>query len=68
MKLYQIKVETNSIPELFDKVPDSKNGLIYGDSARPEIISYLRSKGYNIKRSSKGRGFGKIWNRLYKRL
>lgn len=53
---YQIKVETNSIPELFDKVPDSKNGLIYGDSARPEIISYLRSKGYNINAAAKGEG------------
>ena len=52
----QIGVEILKLPELFNKIDGSKDGLIYGDSSRPDIISYLRNEGYNINPADKGDG------------
>jgi len=52
----QIGVEILKLPELFNKIDGSKDGLIYGDSSRPDIISYLRGEGYNINPADKGDG------------
>jgi phage terminase large subunit len=51
-----VGIEIDHLPQLFEAVPNSKNYVIYADSARPETISYLRRQGYNIRPSKKGKG------------
>ena len=47
--------EIDLLPQLFDRVPDSRKYFITADSARPETISYMRNHGYpKINRSTKG--------------
>ena len=53
---YGVGVEIDQLINFFKQVPQSDNYLIVGDSARPEIISHLKNKGYNIKSSRKGAG------------
>jgi phage terminase large subunit len=53
---YGVGIEILELPQLFELVPGSKEGVIYGDSARPDIISFLRSKDYNINPAAKGDG------------
>ena len=53
---YGVGIEILELPQLFELVPGSKEGVIYGDSARPDIISFLRSKDYNINPAAKGEG------------
>ena len=43
---YQIGVEIDHLPALFDKVPGSREWTIVADSARPETISYLQRHGF----------------------
>jgi len=43
---YGLKVESDDLPRLFDKVPGGKDYVSRGDCARPETISYLRRNGY----------------------
>lgn len=63
--------ELNKMPQFFDKVPESKNWIIYGDSARPETISYIKNHGYrslisvkkttkDAKAEKKGTGLGYV--------
>lgn len=53
---YGVGIEILELPQLFELIPGSKEGVIYGDSARPDIISFLRSKDYNINPAAKGDG------------
>jgi len=53
---YEVGVEIDNTPELFDTVPESRNHIIYADSARPETISYMRRAGFNIVGAKKGAG------------
>ena len=53
---WQIGCEIDHTPALFDKVPGSRKWVITGDSARPEIISYLVRNGFKIRKSKKGKG------------
>lgn len=53
---YQIGVDIDRTPELFDRVPGSRQWPIYADSARPETISYMRRQGFNIKGADKWAG------------
>jgi phage terminase large subunit len=53
---YQVGVEIDDIPRLFDKVPGSRKWAIIADSARPETISYLRNRGFDIDSARKGKG------------
>jgi len=53
---YGVGIEILELPQFFELVPGSKEGVIYGDSARPDIISFLRSKDYNINPAAKGEG------------
>ncbi len=53
---YDIKVEIDDIPSLYDKVPGSRKWAITADSARPETISYLQHHGFNMRASKKGKG------------
>jgi phage terminase large subunit len=43
-----VGVEFEDIPDLFDTVPMSRKFKITADNARPETISYVRRKGFNI--------------------
>ncbi len=50
------RVELDDIPRLFNKVPDVKRWKIYADCSRPETISHIRHKGYNIDGAPKWSG------------
>lgn len=43
---YLIGCEIDQLPDLFDRVPDSRKWFITADSSRPETISYMRNHGY----------------------
>lgn len=43
---YLIGCEIDNLPNLFDRVPDSRKWFITADSARPETIDYLQRHGY----------------------
>lgn len=45
---YGIGVELDEIPQLFDAVPMARKYRIRGDSARPETISHLAHRGFDI--------------------
>jgi phage terminase large subunit len=51
-----LRTEVDNIPELYLKVPGSKDNKIIADCARPETISYLKRQGFNIVGSKKGAG------------
>lgn len=43
---YMIGCEIDQLPDLFDRVPESRKYFITADSARPETISYMQRHGY----------------------
>lgn len=43
---YMVGCEIDQLPDLFDRVPDSRKWFITADSARPETISYMRNHGF----------------------
>ena len=43
---YLVGCEIDQLPDLFDRVPESRKWFITADSARPETISYMRKHGY----------------------
>jgi phage terminase large subunit len=43
---HMVGCEIDMLPELFDRVPESRKWFITADSARPETISYMRKHGY----------------------
>lgn len=43
---YMVGCEIDQLPDLFDRVPDSRKWFITADSARPETISYMQRHGY----------------------
>lgn len=45
-EVYQIGVEIDHLPQLFDQIPASREWPIVADSARPETISYLQRHGF----------------------
>lgn len=53
---YGYKVEIDDMPDFYDRVPDSRTWPIGADAARPETISYLRRKGFNIYAAEKWQG------------
>lgn len=54
---YMVGCEIDMLPDLFDRIPDSRKWFITADSARPETISYMRSHGFpRINSSVKGSG------------
>jgi phage terminase large subunit len=55
-EVYKVGVEIDHTPALYDTIPEVRNYIIVGDSARPELISYLRRQGFNIRSSKKGAG------------
>lgn len=51
-----VGVEIDALPGLFENIPDSYKWQSVADSARPELISYLKKRGYRITSSKKGKG------------
>lgn len=53
---YGVGVELDETPQLFDSVPGSRKWPIKADSARPETISYMKKRGFNITAAKKWQG------------
>jgi phage terminase large subunit len=54
---YMVGCEIDQLPDLFDRVPESRKWFITADSARPETVSYMRNHGYpKINSAIKGAG------------
>ena len=54
---YMVGCEIVNLPDLFDRVPESRKWFITADSARPETISYMQKHGYpRMNRAIKGAG------------
>lgn len=52
---YLIGCEITQLPDLFDRVPESRKWFITADSARPETISYMQKHGFpKIQAAIKG--------------
>lgn len=52
---YMVGCEIDNLPNLFDRVPESRKWFITADSARPETISYMQRHGYpRINKAIKG--------------
>lgn len=43
---YMVGCEIVNLPDLFDRVPESRKWFCRADSARPEVISHMRKNGY----------------------
>lgn len=55
-EFYAIGVEINELERAFDTVPGSRTWKITADSERPDTISFMRRKGFNIVGAEKGKG------------
>ena len=54
---YGVGVDLDNIPELFDRVPGSRDYVIRADAARPETISHMQHHGYpRMKAAPKWQG------------
>lgn len=54
---WMVGCEIDQLPDLFDRVPESRKWFITADSARPETISYMQKHGYpKINKAIKGTG------------
>lgn len=54
---YMIGCEIVNLPDLFDRVPESRKWFITADSARPETIAHMQKHGYpKINHATKGAG------------
>lgn len=51
-----IGVDYPELPALFSKVPNAKRTRTRADNARPDTISYMKKKGFNIIKAKKGKG------------
>jgi len=55
-EFYGVGVEITELEQAFDSVPSSRKWKIIADSERPDTISFMRSKGFNILGAKKGKG------------
>ena len=53
---YGIGVELDDLPELFDSVPRARKWNIKADNSRPETISHMQRRGFNISAAPKWQG------------
>lgn len=54
---YMVGCEIVNLPDLFDRVPESRKWFIRADSARPETISHMQKNGYpKMQAAQKGAG------------
>ena len=55
-EFYAVGIEINELERAFDTVPGSRTWKITADSERPDTISFMRNKGFNIIGAEKGKG------------
>lgn len=55
-EVYKVGCEIVDTPKLFETIDGAKKHFIRADSARPEVISYMRQQGFNIIAAEKGKG------------
>jgi phage terminase large subunit len=55
-EFYAVGIEISELERAFDSVPESRKWQIVGDSERPDTISYLQRKGFQIVGAKKGKG------------
>lgn len=68
---YGYGVELDDLPEFFSSVPMSRERLIRADNSRPETISYISRKGFNIEAARKWPGSvqdGITWLRSFQKI
>lgn len=53
---YGVNVELDETPQLFENIPTSRTFPIKADCARPETISFMRRRGFNITPAKKWQG------------
>lgn len=54
---WMVGCEIDQLPDLFDRIPESRKWFITADSSRPETISYMQKHGYpKINPAIKGPG------------
>lgn len=53
---YGERTKLNYLPNLFDQIKESRRWHIRADSSRPETISYMEDKGFNISAADKWEG------------
>lgn len=53
---YGVGVELDSLPGLFDTVPGAREWPILADNSRPETISHVKRKGFNVSGAPKWPG------------
>ena len=54
--VYGVRTELDRIPALFDRVPLARIWPIKADSSRPETISHIRARGFDIQPAEKWPG------------
>ena len=55
-EFYKSNVEIDELEQHYDKIPGAREWPIKADNSRPETISYLRRRGFNIKPAEKWPG------------
>lgn len=55
-EFYAVGIEITELERAFDTVPGSRKWRITADSERPDTISFLARKGFNIIGAEKGKG------------
>jgi phage terminase large subunit len=55
-EFYAVGIEITELERAFDTVPESRTWTIRADSERPDTISYMRQRGFNIVGAEKGKG------------
>ncbi len=53
---YGVHVELDEMPAFYDSVPEARKWPIKGDCSRPETISHIKRKGFNISAAKKWQG------------
>ena len=53
---YKVHCEVDHTDSLFDRVPGSRKYRVRADNARPELISHMRRKGFNMTKVDKWPG------------
>lgn len=53
---YGVHIELDEMPVFYDSVPEARKWIIKGDSSRPETISHIKRKGFNISAAKKWQG------------
>lgn len=53
---YGVNIELDEMPAFYDLVPESRKWPIKADCSRPETISHIKRKGFNISAAKKWQG------------